>query len=277
VKVETNRRPQLEEESLRMRIVVPDGAVALVGVPLMQGGALSHITVGEQVVWEADHGQPGVPGVVPVEKTETHVEFQVQSGTWEFVEYLKPSPARFETVKVVSGGAKGALVQWTASEEIPGTSYQVEEKLNDSFEGIATLAGQGASAEARTYEHRIAEVTPGLHTYRVMASDDDGCWVLSDVVTYEVPSDLKLAASHVYPNPMNNSGQVLVGVDEAQSVRVEIYNTVGQRVSVVANRFMIPDEQYRFSIDSSRLPSGTYALVLRGDRSQAARRFVVVH
>jgi len=275
VRVETVDRPPEGEPVLTMGVSIPQGTSAIVGVPL-RPGVLSRIEVADRTVWRDQNGVVAVDGVNPIEMTLTHVYFLVESGDWEFKEYLRPAPALFEAVKVLPVRDRSAVLSWKASDELSGIEYVIEERLNEAFESIATLPGLGTSEEARDYEHEIDEVTPGTHTYRVMATTNDGCYVYSDVVTYEVPNEHDLSISQVYPNPMNHSGRIVIGVEEAQRVRVEIVNSIGQRVALVTDQYMIPEEQYRLDIDAARLPSGAYAVVATG-QSQATTRFVVVH
>jgi len=188
----------------------------------------------------------------------------VQPGEWEFWEYLKPPPATFDKVNALGTGKKGVIIHWQASDELSGTNYVVEERLNQEFESIASVPGSGGQDGAQNYEHQINEVTPGVHTYRVMAKTDDDCYVYSDVVSYEVPMQTGLSASHVYPNPIHDRGEFLLGVSESQ------------RVALLMDQYLVPEEQYRLNIDAARLPSGAYAVVATG-KWQVARRFVVVH
>ncbi len=275
VRVEVADHPAERSPALRMRVRIPEGTVATVGVPLVPG-VLSRIEVGDRIVWQNDSGVPSVSGVNPLDMTLTHVNFEVQPGEWEFWEYLKPPPAQFDDVNVLGTGENGAVIRWKASEELSGTNYVVEERLNEDFESIGTIAGAGSSDGPRDYEQKINEVMPGVHSYRVMARTDDDCYVYSDVVSYEVPMKTGLSASHVYPNPMTDRGQFLLVADEAQRVRVEILNSVGQRVAALLDQYLVPGEQYRLTIDASRLPAGAYAVVATGKR-HVSRRFVVVH
>lgn len=275
VRVETHGRPSDTQPALTMRVSVPDGATAIVGVPLVPG-VLSRIEVDGRYVWEGDRGVIVVDGVTPLDMTLTHVNFEVRSGVWEFHEFLKPAPAAFDDVKVYPVRDRSAVLRWKASEEIAGTEYVVEERLNENFESIGSLPGVGKFDEVQDYEHELSELAPGLHTYRVMATTEDGCFVYSDVVTYEVPMEANLSASEVHPNPANGLAQVHMGVGEAQRVRVNVLNAVGQRVAVLMDDYLVPGEQYRLTVDTSRLPAGAYAVVATGDKSQVARRFVVV-
>lgn len=275
VRVEVAARPGEGDPALRMRVQIPEGTTATVGVPLVPG-VLSHIQVGDRTVWRDDSGMTGVNGVKPLEKNLTHVNFEVQPGEWEFWEYLKPPPARFDEVTVTGRQERGAVIQWKASEELSGTNYVVEERLNREFQSIATVDGVGDYDQTQDYRHEVDELTPGVHSYRVMAKTDDDCYVYSDVVQYEVPAKKSVSASSVYPNPMNSHGVFLLGVSDAQRVRVVVLNSVGQRVALLMDQYLVPDEQYRLNIDAANLPSGAYAVVATG-KWQVARRFVVVH
>ncbi|HEY5564165.1 MAG TPA: alpha-L-rhamnosidase C-terminal domain-containing protein, partial [Rhodothermia bacterium] len=78
VRVETVDRPPQGDPALTMRVSIPSGTSAIVGVPL-RPGVLSRIEVADRIVWEGERGVLAVDGVNPIEMTLSHVYFLVAS------------------------------------------------------------------------------------------------------------------------------------------------------------------------------------------------------
>ncbi len=89
-----------------------------------------------------------------------------------------------------------------------------------------------------------------------------------------VPATLALAQN--YPNPFGASTTVEVALPEAAEVRLEVYNLLGQRVSVLADG-AYEAGTHRFALDARSLASGTYVYRLATPDQSLTRRMTVVH
>jgi hypothetical protein len=85
--------------------------------------------------------------------------------------------------------------------------------------------------------------------------------IKGDGVSQASASVTNLSLGQVYPDPMQNSGAVNIGIPEASPVRVELLNTLGERVKLVAD---CPFEagSYSLGLDTHGLPNGVYYLML---------------
>jgi len=78
--------------------------------------------------------------------------------------------------------------------------------------------------------------------------------------------------SNVYPNPITNTLRMDIGIKRPTTIRVNIYNQVGQ--SVQLEQFRI-DHRQTIEINASQLKSGLYFLeIISDDNYRVARKFI---
>ncbi len=93
----------------------------------------------------------------------------------------------------------------------------------------------------------------------------------------EVPGGYAL--SGVFPNPSSPGGPPLtveLAVDEAQHVRIAVYDVLGRRVALVHDEWLTARVEHSFSLGAPAWPSGTYFLRVTGETFAETRSFVRV-
>lgn len=80
-----------------------------------------------------------------------------------------------------------------------------------------------------------------------------------------VPTSETHTLEAAYPNPFANRATVGLRVAQAQNVRVEVFNALGQRVAVLHDGALAAETPHRFTLDSQALASGTYLYVITGE------------
>ena len=78
----------------------------------------------------------------------------------------------------------------------------------------------------------------------------------------EVPAVFTL--SPAFPNPFNPQANFTMTVDADQQVRIEVFDIVGRRVSVLHDGTLSAGRIHQFTFDAGSLPSGTYVLRATG-------------
>lgn len=71
-----------------------------------------------------------------------------------------------------------------------------------------------------------------------------------------IPTEYSLSQN--YPNPFNPSTTIKFSVPEESTVRLSIYNLLGQEVNVLLNNEVQSVGSYNLNFDASKLPSGIY-------------------
>ncbi|MEJ2051632.1 MAG: T9SS type A sorting domain-containing protein, partial [Calditrichota bacterium] len=86
-------------------------------------------------------------------------------------------------------------------------------------------------------------------------------WNLSVLTDISTPSTNKIPHKfdlfQNYPNPFNPVTQIRYGIPVSAEVKIEVYNSLGQQVMVLENKYR-PAGNHVAVFDGSQLPSGTY-------------------
>ncbi len=78
-----------------------------------------------------------------------------------------------------------------------------------------------------------------------------------------------------YPNPFNPSTQITFTLPEAQTVRLGVFNSLGQEVATLANGSYGAGE-YRVTFDAAGLPSGMYFYRVEAGSFSAVRKMTLL-
>ncbi|MBN2366027.1 MAG: T9SS type A sorting domain-containing protein [Calditrichaeota bacterium] len=78
-----------------------------------------------------------------------------------------------------------------------------------------------------------------------------------------------------YPNPFNPTTQIEFAVPEPSSVRIELYNPLGQRVRVLFENRVSPG-RYTLEVDLKDLPSGVYFYGIQAENYQSVKRMILL-
>jgi hypothetical protein len=77
-----------------------------------------------------------------------------------------------------------------------------------------------------------------------------------------------------YPNPFNPVTKIMYAIPKSALVRLEIYNVLGQRISMPVNENQQPGF-YTINFDASNLSSGYYFYHLLADEYSAVKKLLV--
>ena len=85
----------------------------------------------------------------------------------------------------------------------------------------------------------------------------------------------RFALLQSYPNPFNSMTTIEYDLPEASSVRLKVYNLLGQVIGTLVEKEQ-PAGRYRYVFDASHLPSGVYFYELQAGMYSATRKFVLL-
>lgn len=165
-----------------------------------------------------------------------------------------------------------AAINWTVATENNITHYEVEQNVNNTWKVVANVAAANLGA----YTASVKGLNAGLHNFRLVAVEKDGSRNVygNTTVLVEVPG------SHVvnsaYPNPFAASATVEFAVAKAQSVTVEVYNTLGQKVATVFEGAVDANNTKAVRISAQGLHNGTYFVRISGETFSETQRISVV-
>jgi|GEM_PF-3907285 len=138
--------------------------------------------------------------------------------------------------------------------------------------------------------NRYIEIAPGaddegIYSINVTATDPFSASVTD---TFEVqvanvlgltdlngslPTDFVLQQN--YPNPFNPSTTIAFGIPQSGSVKIVVYNSVGQKVGVVLEE-RLEAGYYKKTFSADNLPSGVYLYRMEAEGFQDIKKFVLL-
>ena len=108
----------------------------------------------------------------------------------------------------------------------------------------------------------------GTWSALIFGASDAGNWgpisVSTDVeIKTEIPIQFFLYQN--YPNPFNPSTKIKFALPKTGEVKIEVFNTLGQKVAMLINKTM-PNGYHEVEFNAQDLPSGVYVFkIMAGD------------
>ncbi|MEO1479770.1 MAG: T9SS type A sorting domain-containing protein [Bacteroidota bacterium] len=185
-------------------------------------------------------------------------------------------PVELTSFNAVMDGESVVLDWQTASETInAGFEVQMRDGNSGEFQTLDFVEGAGTTTEAQTYSFRVADLRAGTYTFRLKQVDFDGAFEYSPEVEASVAVLQTHDLSEVYPNPFARRATLDLAVREAQDVRVEVFNLMGQRVATLLDGAMEANVSTEVALDASDLPGGLYLVRVTGETFQTTRKVTV--
>ncbi len=264
-----------------------------IGQATYTGGSAINITVwGENSLT----GDAGIPEGGTIEytvlrpatnlsDTDITVDYLVGDGIYttgdiEFVQTFMtsvPLPVELTDFTALADGQDAVLV-WQTATETNNAGFTVEHAApsDTTFTAVAFVEGQGTTAEAHRYRHRVEGLAPGAHRFRLKQVDFDGSFAYSAEVEVEVSLPEAFALGEAYPNPFNPVTRLELSVRETEQVEVSVYDVMGRRVGVLHRGSVKAGQRQELVFDGSRLGSGLYFIRARGETFEATRQVMLV-
>ncbi len=182
-------------------------------------------------------------------------------------------PVELTAFSALSDG-RDVLLQWQTASETNNAGFEIQGIPNNAGAEWAVLGwveGHGTTLEAQHYTHRLEDLPPGAHRFRLKQIDYDGTFDFSPEVEVfiEIPSAYVL--SDAFPNPFNPQAQFTLMLAATQHVTVEVFDALGRRAALLHEGLLEADRRYRFTFDARRLPSGLYFYRVAAERFTATK------
>ncbi len=150
-------------------------------------------------------------------------------------------------------------LSWITATEINNLGFEVERKSeNGVFDKIGFVEGNGTTTEYSNYSFIDVLNKAGTYHYRLKQIDYDGSSEYSGSILVEIeliPILFKLEQN--YPNPFNPSTTISYSLPEPGMTKLEVYNSLGQKVQEIVNEFLESGNHQTF-FNAENLASGLY-------------------
>jgi hypothetical protein len=153
---------------------------------------------------------------------------------------------------------EGVELNWKTATETNNSGFTIERSRDEeNFTQIGFISGRGTSTEINSYNYLDTEIETGKYYYRLKQTDFDGTFKYLNVVLVDVglPKQFQLSQNH--PNPFNPTTTVKFQLPVDANVRIDLYNSIGQKVSELLNSDL-SGGVHEVSFEGSNLSSGIY-------------------
>ncbi len=193
--------------------------------------------------------------------------------------YIHGSPQAPTNLEIIAQGQTEVEIEWqdnSNNEEgfkiarrLKGTSYY---EIIDSVQSDVLTYREVGLEPDRIYIYKVCAYNDygfSAYTNEVYVNTQGNGSILPE----NIQSDLILKEN--YPNPFNPSTTISFTIPEASEVKLSIYNSLGQRVALLANSFM-ETGSYSFQWDASGLNSGIYFYRLEAGNFTQIRKMILI-
>ena len=219
------------------------------------------------VVYSANNYSPKLIAInIPVRDVSAIYVGETGAGKKVFFDKLsRIIPVELISFKALTDG-KNIQLNWTTASEQNNSGFEIQKKNNGSWEKIGFVNGSGTTTEYKSYSFVDKNLSEGKYFYRLKQIDYSGSYEYSDVIAADItiPSVYSLAQN--FPNPFNPSTVIKYSIADESSVKLLIYNSIGEKVSELINKTQSAGD-YELKFDGSRLSSGVYFYSLEANSS----------
>jgi photosystem II stability/assembly factor-like uncharacterized protein len=182
-----------------------------------------------------------------------------------------------ELTSFTAVGNNGVVeLNWQTATEVNNQGFEIERRTETSeFRTIGFAEGYGTTTEPRNYVYMDRTAENGTNYYRLKQIDFNGTYAYSDIVEVDVTGPLSFNLAQNYPNPFNPSTSIKYSVPESGSIRLSVYNTVGEEVAVLVNGFSQAGS-FEVTFDASNLSTGVYLYKLQSANSIQTKKMMLL-
>lgn len=161
-------------------------------------------------------------------------------------------------------------IYWTTNDEVNFSHFDIERKKEKGFEKIASINANSNVEATKVYTYTDEKPTPAVYQYRLKMVDIDAKY------QYSIDKALRLNCNEnsdiqLYPNPTNQSTNLLLTCENEQSYDIKMVNAIGQQVYF--NHIDMFNETKIISIPVEHLAAGIYSVIISDTYSTKAIKF----
>ncbi len=162
----------------------------------------------------------------------------------------------------------GVRLNWSTATETNNSGFTIERSSDsENFESLQFIPGNGTTTEVSHYTYLDETVETGVYYYRLKQTDFDGTYIYLNVVTVDIGLPQNFVLNQNHPNPFNPSTTISFLLPVDADVKIDLFNTLGQKVNEILNTKM-NGGSHTITFDASGLSSGIYYYTMTATGNQ---------
>ncbi len=129
--------------------------------------------------------------------------------------------------------------------------------MKKTLHQIGFVSGKGTTTEISNYNYVDNDIESGKYYYRLKQTDFDGSFEYLNVVLVDVGLPKQFVLNQNHPNPFNPSTTIKFQLPVDAKVKIELFNSIGQKVSEILNSDL-SGGVHEVNFEGSNLSSGIY-------------------
>lgn len=172
-------------------------------------------------------------------------------------------------VELTSFTAKSSVgkvyLEWNTATEMNNKGFEIERKTDaGDWRVIGFKQGNGTKSEQSKYNFtdNISQLNAKAITYRLKQIDFNGTYTYSSEQSVDAGAPSQFVVNQNYPNPFNPSTSISYGLPFESSVKISVYDALGQIVSDLVNQVQAAG-YYEVNWNAADASTGTYFYVIK--------------
>ena len=171
----------------------------------------------------------------------------------------QPVPVELNSFSAYVSG-KTVRLDWSTATETNNLRFDVQQKYDAiEWQTIGSLKGNGTTTQTQNYsfsDDLSAYSSPKIF-YRLKQIDLDGSFSYSNEISVDNNNVSSFELEQNYPNPFNPSTKIKFNIPLTEKVRIEVFNTVGNKVATLLNDIKEAGS-HELQFEADNLASGVY-------------------
>ena len=171
----------------------------------------------------------------------------------------QPVPVELNSFSAYVSG-KTVRLDWSTATETNNLRFDVQRKYDAiEWQTIGSLKGNGTTTQTQNYsfsDDLSAYSSPKIF-YRLKQIDLDGSFSYSNEISVDNNNVSSFELEQNYPNPFNPSTKIKFNIPFTEKVRIEVFNTVGNKVATLLNDIKEAGS-HELQFEADNLASGVY-------------------
>ncbi len=200
----------------------------------------------------------------------------VTNNFYKYVGPPWPIPVELSSFTASVSGSEVSLI-WSTATETNNKGFEVQRSKSEMTEWmkVGIVNGKGTTTEKQQYSFVDKNVPAGTYIYRLKQTDFNGSSSYSEEVSVEVKSVFTYFLEQNYPNPFNPSTLIKFGLKEKSNVRIELFNTLGEKVRTILNDTKDAGN-FTLEFNAADLPSGVYLYQVTAGSFTSVKKMILL-